>query len=70
MPDRVEALEQAEIVEEGEGRRMHRVAAEVAEEVGVLLEHRHRDARPGEEEAEHQPRGAAADDRARRAPAG
>ena len=35
----VESVEQAELVEQAQGDRVHRVAAEVAQEVGVLLEH-------------------------------
>ena len=34
-----EGVEQAELVDDAQGRRMHRVAAEVAQEVGMLLEH-------------------------------
>ena len=43
---------------------MHGVAAEVAQEVGVLLQHRHLDAGPGQQQAEDHPGGAAADDEA------
>ena len=44
--DACEALAEAELVEQGEGGRVHGVAAEVAQEVGVLLQHRDLDARP------------------------
>ena len=43
---------------------MDRVPAKVAEEVGVLLEDDHVDGGPGQEEAEHHPGRAAADDTA------
>src|SRR3954471_15256966 len=45
---------------------MHRVATEVVQEVGVLLEHRHLDALAGEQEPEHHPGGPTAGDRDRR----
>ena len=59
-----EGVEQAELVHDAQRRRMHRVAAEVAQEVGVLLEHHRRHAGAGEQEAEHHAGGAAADDAA------
>ncbi len=43
---------------------MDRVAAEVAQEVGVLLEHDHASAGAGEQQAEHHAGRAAADDAA------
>ena len=43
---------------------MNGVAAEVAEEIGVLLEHDHVDAGPREQEAEHHARRPAAGDAA------
>ena len=41
---------------------MDRVAAEIAEEVGVLLEHLHAAAGAREQQARHHPRRSAADD--------
>src|SRR5690606_25580067 len=59
-------VERAELVYQLERRRMDRVTAEVAEEVGMLLEHDHVDVRAREEPAGDHPGGAAADDAARR----
>ena len=59
-----ELVEQTELVQDLERRRMDRVAAEIPEEVAVLLEHDNVDSRPSEQEAEHHPRGAAARDAA------
>ena len=47
------ALEQAELVHHLERRGMEGVAAEVAQEVGVLLEHGDLDAGAREQQAEH-----------------
>ena len=57
-----EAIEHAELVEDFHGRRVDRVAAEIAEEIGVLLENA--DPAPGarEKEAGHHARRPAADD--------
>src|SRR5690606_9993612 len=57
-----EELPQPELTEHREGRRMDGVAAEVAEEVGMLLQHR--DPAPGarEQVTEHHPGGTAARD--------
>ena len=52
-----EALEQAELVHQLERGRVDRVAAEVAQEIRVLLEHDGLDAGAGEEKADHQPAG-------------
>ena len=57
-----EALEHPELVEDLHRRRMDRVAAEIAEEVLVLLEDADVAARPGEQQAGHHARGSAADD--------
>jgi len=46
---------QPELVEQPQGRGMQRVAAEVAQEVGVLLEHQHLDPGPGQQQPEHGP---------------
>ena len=50
-----EVLQQPELVHDLERGRMDRVAAEVAQEVGVLLEHEDLDACVGEEQPEHHP---------------
>ena len=60
--DRVEFGAQAELVDDVQRRRMHGVAAEVAEEVGVLLEDDHLDAGAGEQEAQHDARRSATGD--------
>jgi len=62
-----EPLAEAELVEQGESGGVHGVAAEVAQEVGVLLEDGGLDPGPRHEQAEDQARGAAADDEAGRA---
>ena len=64
MRELEEAVEQAELVEELEGGGMDGVAAEVAEEVGVLFEHGDGDAGAGEEIAEHDAGRASANDAA------
>ena len=64
---RQERLEQAELVHDLERGGMDRIAAEVAQEVGVLLEHDDLHARPRQQQAEHHPgRPAARDAAARR----
>ncbi len=57
-----EAVEEAELVEALEGGGVDGVAAEVAEEVGVLFEHGDGKASAGEQQAEHHPCRTAADD--------
>ena len=57
-----EALEQPELVEDFHRRGVDRVAAEIAEEVGVLFEHADRHAGAGEQQAGHHPGRPAADD--------
>ena len=59
-----ELVEQAELVHDLERRGMDGVAAKVAQEVGVLLEHDDVDAGAREQEAEHHAGRAAADDAA------
>ena len=59
-----EFIEEAEFVHQLQGRRVDRVAAEVAEEVGVLLQDDDPHAGAGEQEPEHHPRRPAADDAA------
>jgi hypothetical protein len=61
-----ERVEQAELAHDFEGRGMNGVAAEVAQEVGMLLEHDDVHAGTREQEAEHHPAGPAADDAATR----
>ena len=61
-----EFVEEAELDHQFERRRMNRVAAKVAEEIGVLLEHRHVDAGAGQQESQHHSRRAAAGDAALR----
>jgi hypothetical protein len=56
-----EPLTQPELVEQSERRGVHGVAAEVAQEVGVLLQHHDVDAASGQQQAEHDPRRTAAD---------
>ncbi len=55
-------LEQAELVHQLEGRGMDRIAAEIAEEVGVLLEDEDADAGARQKEAQHHAGRAAARD--------
>jgi hypothetical protein len=57
-------LEQAEFMHQLERRRMDGVAAEVAQKVGVLLQHRHADAGTRQQKAEHHAGRAAADNAA------
>ena len=61
---RQEGVKQPQVGHDLQGRRMDGVAPEVAQEVGVLLEHRHVDAGTHEQQREHQPGRAAADDAA------
>ena len=62
-----EALEQAQLVEDFHGRRVNRVAAEIAEEIGVLLEHPYGAAGPCKEQSgHHRGRPAANDDEVRK----
>src|SRR5579885_906352 len=53
-------FEEAKLVHQFKRRWMNRVAAEVAQEIGVLLQYDCIDAGPSEQETEHHPRGAAA----------
>ena len=53
---------QAQFVEQPQRAGVHGVAAEVAQEVGVLLHHRDVDAAAGEQQAQHDSRGTAAGD--------
>ena len=52
----VEPFEQAELVEQAHGDRVHGVAAEVTQEVGVLLQHGHLDACAGQHQPQKQSR--------------
>src|SRR6516225_950879 len=58
-----QVVEDAKLEHDFECRRMDRVAAEIAEEIGVLLEHRDVDAGPGQQVSEHHPGRTAARDR-------
>ena len=57
-----ELVGQTQLVEQSQRAGVHRVAAEVAQEVGVLLHHRHVDAGAGEQQPEHHARRTAAGD--------
>src|SRR5438445_1229810 len=57
-----ELVDDAELVENLERGRMHRVAAKVAEKVRVLFEHRDADARASEQQPEHHAGGTTAGD--------
>ncbi len=59
-----ELLEQAELGHQLERRGMNGVAAEIAQEIGVLPEHDDVDAGTRQEEPEHEPAGPASDDAA------
>ena len=61
-----ELVDQAEFEHQFERRRMNRVAAEIAEEIGVLLQHHDMNAGARQQESEHHPGGAAAGDAALR----
>ena len=57
-----ELVEQPEFAKQLQRRGVNRVAAEIAEEVGVLLEHLHLAAGAREQQAGHHPGWSAADD--------
>src|SRR5262249_12030975 len=59
-----EIVEQAELAHHVQRRGMNGVAAEIAQEVGMLREHDDVDAGAREQEAEHEPAWSAADDAA------
>jgi hypothetical protein len=56
-----EVVEEAELTHDIQGGWMNGVAAKVAQEVGVLLEHDDVDTRTREQEAEHEAAGSTAD---------
>ena len=60
----VEPFEEAELVEQAHGDRVHGVAAKVTQEVGVLLQHGHVDAGARQHQPQKQSSRAAPDDRA------
>jgi len=62
-----EPLTEAQLVKQLQGRRMHGVAAEVPQEVAVLLQHAHLDARPSQQQPEHHSGRSAPDDHTGRA---
>src|SRR5690348_7217704 len=55
-----EFVEKPEFAEQLESRRMDRIAAKIAEEIGVLLQHLHLAPCAGEEKSGHDARGTAA----------
>ena len=55
-------IEQTELAHELERRGMNGVAAEIAQEVGMFLQHHHIDARTREQKAEHETARPAAND--------
>lgn len=57
-----ELVAPAELVHQGQGRGVDRVAPEVPEEVGVLLEHHDRQAGPGQQDRQRHAGGATAHD--------
>ena len=59
---REKRIEQTELMDHFQRRRMDGVAAKIPEEVAVLFQHDDVDAGPREQKAEHHARGAAADD--------
>ena len=59
-----ELLEQPQLAHDLEGRRVDRIASEVAQEIGVFFENENRDAGSGEQKAEHDAGGAPARDAA------
>ncbi len=59
-----EFVEQAEFVHQFKRRGMNGVAAEIAKEIGVLLQHHHLDAGARQQEAEHHAGRSAAGDAA------
>jgi len=59
-----EILEQAQLVHHLQRRGVNGVAAEVAQEIGMLLQHQHLDAEARQEQAQHHAGGAAAGDAA------
>ena len=61
-----ELVDQTEFEHQLERRGMNRVAAEVAKEIGVLLQHHDLNAGARQQESEHHPGGAAARDAALR----
>ena len=59
-----EFLQKTEFIENLQGRGMHGVAAEIAQEIGVLLKYRHHDPGARQQQAQHHPGRTAADDAA------
>jgi hypothetical protein len=59
-------VDQAEFVHHLQRRGMHRIAAKIPEEVGVLLQHRDIDAGASQQISQHHAGGTAADDAAPR----
>ena len=61
MRTRQQSIQQPELGEEVEGRGMHRIAAEIPQEIAMLLQHEGLHPGPREEQTGHHPRRAAAD---------
>ena len=59
-----EPVPQPEVVKQSQRAGMHRVAAEVTQEVGVLLQQGDFDTGPGQQQAQYHARGTAAGDHA------
>nr|WP_029921535.1 hypothetical protein [Nevskia soli] len=55
-----ESFQQAQLVHQFQGGRVDGVAAEIAQEVLVFLQHQYRYAGPGQQKAQHQAGGTAA----------
>ncbi len=56
-----ELLAEAQFIDQPDGRGVDGVAAEITEEIGVLLQYRHIHACPGQQQPQHHPGRAAAD---------
>src|SRR5208282_1028986 len=59
-----EFIEDAELIHDLERRRVDRIAAEVAQEVGMLFENQDSDPGSGQQQCQHHPGGAPSDDAA------
>ena len=51
-----EFIQPAELIEDLHCCRMYRIAPEIAEEIGMLLQHQNVDTGPGQQQARHHPR--------------
>ena len=57
-----ELIDEARFADQLKGRRVDRVAAEIAEEIGVFFQHDNVNARARQQKSQHHSRGAAAGD--------